>query len=1083
MALLRLNRITVTCLAMVLLGPVGLSRADVQPELVVQTGHTQWVSSVAVSPTGTMAASGGYGGVVKLWDFKTQKELRQFQIGESGPEAVVFSHDGTAIAAAGHFTVTIWDVSSGRETRKISNGGRRIGTIAFHPSKPILAIATNDWDPDIVLWNVKNSTEIGRLKGHRSSGILALAFTQGGAMLISGGDDKTIRIWRMEDGQLAGTLEGHQDSVESLAVTPDGHYLVSGSRDGTVRLWSLKQMMPVRTLAEHHGHVYSVVVNHSGALLASAGSNNNIELRDLASGTLKQTLSGHVSFVKSVAFSMDDRIILSGSGDNTVKLWDSMSGRLIGSLDGASPVTSVAFSATPGRLATSHYDGTVKFWNLATGKLDWMNQWKTPLGGGASVRAFAQSPDGKQVVASTRSNGAAWTRDGRLVAVFATDGRARIQILDGITGAEIRTIEGSSPVAFSHDGSLIAYADWPTHIIRLIDLRTGNDILGLKEYDPQSSLSAFAFSPDGRFLASATSVNDPRIILWDLKERSATRIFPGLANALAFSPDGTSLAVASGTTLTSAQSNNGVVVWDTDSGHKRFEQRGHAGVVNGVSFSPDGRLLASVSDDATIKIWDANSGAEVVTIVAVGTADYVMVTPDHYYTASRDAYQAVGFRVGTKLFPFEQFDLKLNRPDIVLKRLGYAKDDLVRALDRGYRKRLARAKFTEEMLQGDFHLPEVSITTDKLPLVTSQRAVRIPILARDSKHKLDRLMVYVNDVPVEDNALKVRTQSVLAINREITVQLSSGLNKIQVSVLNEKGVESLRDSVTIRYEGEDSPPDLYLLAIGVSQYADTAYNLKYAAKDAQDITGLWDDRDGRFGNVYVLSILDEKATRTGILEAKSFLQRSRIDDHVVVFLAGHGLLSKSLDYYFATTDVDFLHPEKNGLDYQELVGLLDGLQARKKLLLMDTCHAGELDEEQRAGLQVTAVSEGSIVPRPIGPRGAQRLQGDTATLGLENGGNVMREFFGDLRRGTGTTVIASASGAEFAFEGDKWGNGVFTHAVVQGLRQWSADLNRDGKVTVSELSKFVTEVVAELTRGAQTPSARQENIENDFRVY
>ena len=115
-------------------------------------------------------------------------------------------------------------------------------------------------------------------------------------------------------------------------------------------------------------------------------------------------------------------------------------------------------------------------------------------------------------------------------------------------------------------------------------------------------------------------------------------------------------------------------------------------------------------------------------------------------------------------------------------------------------------------------------------------------------------------------------------------------------------------------------------------------------------------------------------------------------------------------------------------------------------------------------------------------RGFKRLTA-RKKLGLASSFELMRGLFADLRRGSGAMVISSASGAEYAFESPEWKNGVFTYAILEGLQSGGADADSSGAVRVSELRDYVVERVRDLTQGKQTPTARRENLEDDFRIY
>ncbi|MBW3546126.1 MAG: hypothetical protein KY428_11110 [Bacteroidetes bacterium] len=95
---------------------------------------------------------------------------------------------------------------------------------------------------------------------------------------------------------------------------------------------------------------------------------------------------------------------------------------------------------------------------------------------------------------------------------------------------------------------------------------------------------------------------------------------------------------------------------------------------------------------------------------------------------------------------------------------------------------------------------------------------------------------------------------------------------------------------------------------------------------------------------------------------------------------------------------------------------------------------------------------------------------------------MSKQLFADMRRNSGATVISSAGGAEYAFEGKKWRNGLFTYVLLNGLESDKADLNNDGMIMLSELQKYLVSEVPRMSGGLQTPTSRVENLHNDFRI-
>ena len=205
----------------------------------------------------------------------------------------------------------------------------------------------------VLLW----SSLAGR---HHGETIMSVAFSPDGTRLLSG-DDKTLKLWDAQTGQLLQTLQGGANSV---AFSPDGTRLLSGSWDNTLKLWDAQTGQLLQTLQGHQNGVHSVAFSPDGTRLLSGSGDKTLRLWDAQTGQLLQTLQGHQWSVNSVAFSPDGTRLLSGSRDNTLKLWDAQTGQLLQTIQGHKEmVTSVAFSSDGTRLLSGSWDHTLKLWD------------------------------------------------------------------------------------------------------------------------------------------------------------------------------------------------------------------------------------------------------------------------------------------------------------------------------------------------------------------------------------------------------------------------------------------------------------------------------------------------------------------------------------------------------------------------------------------------------------------------------------------------------------------------------------------------------------------------------------------------
>ncbi|NNK82195.1 MAG: caspase family protein, partial [Flavobacteriaceae bacterium] len=418
---------------------------------------------------------------------------------------------------------------------------------------------------------------------------------------------------------------------------------------------------------------------------------------------------------------------------------------------------------------------------------------------------------------------------------------------------------------------------------------------------------------------------------------------------------------------------------------------------------------------------------------------FIGITNEGYYiTTPNFPLENFGFAIGSKGYSFSQFDLLYNRPDKVLEFLQVSSLEEINLFNSAYKKRLKQQDINIEAISKNIlELPESEIALTNSSFSTQQKDYVINASFSDKKNTLKSYNIWINGVPIHGSIGKKINNNINELLIEEELILSKGNNKIEVSCFNDKGLESLRKSVNIFYDAKNEKGNLIFVGIGVSKYQDSTYNLTYASKDVSDMTSYVKSLNSNYKTVDVTTLLDSEVTSENIKALKGKLKATSIEDKVIVFYAGHGLLDKNYDYYISTHDINFNNPIENGLAYKELEGLLDNIPARQKLLLIDACHSGEVDKENISSI----VSDFDASHIKLGYRGSSAISvKDKKPI---NAFELMQNTFSDLRLGTGTTVISSSSGLEFAYEGETWNNGVFTYALLEGLKTGNADLNND----------------------------------------
>ena len=228
-----------------------------------------------------------------------------------------------------------------------------------------------------------------------------------------------------------------------------------------------------------------------------------------------------------------------------------------------------------------------------------------------------------------------------------------------------------------------------------------------------------------------------------------------------------------------------------------------------------------------------------------------------------------------------------------------------------------------------------------------------------------------------------------------------------------------------------------MVTIGVNDFKDMSANLSFAAKDSRDILQKFSDQAQTLfekENIETVNITNDRANKANILNTIADLA-SRVEpqDYIVLFVASHGIVLDG-QYYIVTHDYDGTLDPAKMVSSNEIIDLTKKLASLNQLLILDTCHAGGIDNII-SGLYDSKVSV--------------------------------------LAKKSGLHIYASANSKEEALDGYK-GNGLFTYTILQGLdNNPEADRRKRGLVSIQDLGGFSKEETEKISKGLghlQTPT-------------
>ena len=923
----------------------------------------------------------------------------------------------------------------------IDSGGHKalIRDVVFTRDGKSLVSASDD--KTVRVWDIRTGAVRRTIRGRIGDGsegkIFAMALSPDNEWLAAGGwmgpnENYTlaqvgiIRLYHFPTGRLTGLLKGHSGAVFSLAFSPDGKYLASGSGDFDVRVWNVRRMAGVATLEGHKDDVYALAWLPDARRLVSGADDHDLILWDALAGKRLKVLSGHENVVRAVAVSPDGRHIASGSWDKTVRLWDGRTGEFEKVLARLSTrPASLAFSPTGDTLLTGAGWPPYECHILS-------------VPGGQARLTFSRHDN---VVIAT-----AFSPDGRLAATGGGDNK-EIQVWDAETGRVERTLEGAGRLVwaagFSPDGGRIAWGNSFSYkhdndrgpLEYAMGISGGRVSLAGALENPSSFLRGEAEWRDMRLeTAEGGPYGYDNAVLKIVKDgRETARIERDATSGLrhscyTFTPDGETVA--------SGGSNGVLALYRASDGAKVRDLTGHTGEVWAVAASPDGKLLVSGSSDQTVRLWNIATGENLLTVFRGDDGEWVAWTRSGYYASSPGGDRYIGWQINKgadedpEYYQAAQFAEILRRPRVVAATVEYG----------GEKTALARLGETGAPDAGSIASlapPSVRISRPEDGYMASADAIDLEVNIGGRVQDVRDIAVYVNGAQVLSSKQK-RIDDLRGDTRKTfpAVPLKEEVNLIKVVATNihdasaEDVIRVLRAPSAVKGKAMG---DLYFLAAGVNRLENIPGNdLDFPAKDARDMAELMKKTEGKLFETVRVRLLsdlsDTKPSSDAIEDALYEARKAGPGDTILMFFSSHGVSTENDDFIFVTRDAKRYesgeYQPSSVLKWDTVREVVRKTNARV-VVLLDTCYSGGVD---------------------------------------------VNDLFYKARTTNQMVVLTSSKGTEPSQEMKRLGNGVFTHAILKGLGDGlPADNNKDGEVSILELSMFVNDEVKKLTSKRQTP--------------
>ncbi|MGL1892827.1 MAG: caspase family protein [Spirochaetaceae bacterium] len=890
-----------------------------------------------------------------------------------------------------------------------------------------------------------------------------------GQFIVTASDDKTAKLWDGETGEYIRTFrvpidQGRVGEIYACAISPDGNTVVVAgySEFDTIYFFNTYTGKMISKIDGMGNVIKDLEYSKDGRYIAAAIHGKN-DVRIFSATTLKlyKSLSGNEASIINVDFDNTGRFA-TVSDDRYIRLYDKNFNLLKKIITtGGNEPSSISFSPVGGKIAIGYFDSS---------KIQVLDSLSLKL---------LYEPDNSKTYRDSAFSVVCWSTDGE----FLFAGGTHNKVIDSERVYYIRKY---------NDGGKGPWVDFKTSYNTIKEIKLiFNDIVfattkpnmgrmdyyGNVKYDNLANILNFNNYQDKFFSLYPNSISfGPRGIrnyTFNVKDQKLS-----LGNNGGNLPKSSKNSISitnwrdqthpkiNGKRITFQKkyeifrnvsiTDKDTIIWGTSWNIYHTDKEGNLlwkKASNGEAFGVNtlDNIVVVSSANGTISWYRLSDGKELMTLLVNNDMKrWVLWTPEGYFTCSPGGQDLIGWHKNNGVdheadfFPASRFAERFYRPDIlslVLKAMDTTKA-IVQA------NSIKNIKVVHTI--NDSLPPVVQILDPSSGVISKSKDISFTVSIKSFENSpVTETKILLNGRIYEGGERGFIVKARDDINKSYNVSLEPGENKVSFLAKNNSGwSEASTVNVIYKYNKKNinDKPKLYILAVGVSDYADRALKLKYPAKDANDFTNVMMKQiDKVYSGVETKLITNAKATKDNILDGLDWIQKETTSkDIAMIFVAGHGMNDESGYLYYLPQDVELDRLRRTGLPAEEITRTISSIQG-KVIYFMDTCHSGNLKIKGKEDVLV-----------------------DTTKVVIEL-----------TSAENGAIIFASSTGRQYSLESDKWQNGAFTKALVEGL-SGKADYTGRGNISFLMLDLYLSERVKELTGGSQTPTSAKPDMISDF---